>query len=114
MESVCIGCRFGSVIVEIAVPEKCDLLKLTRRTEAFTADLPAAIKQKPIHYSLNFDEENSLDDEPSFTVNCICILNVNKKDCSKFEEAAGRNPRIKHLEHQSAERRRNIEVIKTH
>jgi hypothetical protein len=112
MESVCIECRFGSILVEIQVPEKCDLRKLARRTKAFTEGLPAIISQKPIHYALQFAEGDS-SDEPNFTVNCACILNVNKKDCSKFEEAVGRNPRIKHLEHQPAARRANIEVIKT-
>lgn len=112
MESVCLQCRFGSVKVNIQVPERYNLKKLALQTKEFTADLSATIKQKPIHYSLSFNTE--VFGQPNFTVNCSCILNVDKNDCSKFNEAFGKNLRIKHFKNQAPAGRSNIEVIRAH
>jgi hypothetical protein len=58
MESnTCLGCRFGSVKIEILVPEKYNQKQFARQTKDFAADIIAVTKQKPIHYSLTFDSE---------------------------------------------------------
>ncbi len=97
MESnVCLGCRFGSVKVEILVPEKYTHERFVRETRDFASDIAVLTKQKPIHYSLRFDSENSsgLD----FSFNCQCILNIKRKECSNFnlkEEKC----KVKHLQY---------------
>ncbi|MCL4429652.1 MAG: hypothetical protein M1167_02755, partial [Chloroflexi bacterium] len=81
--NVCIGCRFGSVKIEVCVPEKCSLQEFTRQTRAFASDLKAHTGQKPIHYALTFDSDKDAS-ELVFNVNCQCILNVKQRDCSNF------------------------------
>ncbi len=111
--NACLGCRFGSVQIDVDVPEEYDLKKLAEQKREFTADLSAATKQKPIHYSVHFDPQETTQ-KPNFNVNCSCILNVHKSDCSKFNLAVGRTLRIKHFEPKKpSARRQKIELIKT-
>ena len=110
---VCLGCRFGSVKIEILVPEKCKIEDFSKQTRDFTAEIGRVTGHKPIHYSLGFDSEQDLADL-DFNVECSCILNINKNDCSKFNVAEGQNCRVKHLQQLNLPTRElNIEVIGT-
>jgi hypothetical protein len=93
--NACLGCRFSSVKVDISVPEKYDLKKFTKETKKFASNMGAMASQKRIHYALVFDSERQKTSNLDFTVNCSCILNVKKVDCSKF--SSGQNCKIKHL-----------------
>jgi|GEM_PF-2650365 hypothetical protein len=91
--NACLTCRFGSVKIDISVPYKYDPKKLAEQTKAFTSSLAALTRQKPIHYAVTFEERkiSSVD----FKVNCSCILNLRKVDCSNYNPS--RACRIKHL-----------------
>lgn len=92
--NACLSCRFSSIKLNITVPEKYDTAKFARETKKYADRLAALTKQKPIHYALNFQEQQyGLD----FNVTCACILNVKKLDCSHFNPAE--NLRIRHLNH---------------
>ena len=95
---LCLRCRFSSVKIEILVPEKCKPEDFSEQTREFAAEIIRVTGRKPIHYSLGFDSEQDLT-ELDFTVDCSCILNINKNDCSKFNRAEGQNCRVKHLQH---------------
>ena len=109
---VCLGCRFGSVKIEILVPEKCDLKDFAQQTRHFAAEISRVTMHKPIHYSLGINPGQDLA-ELDFNVNCSCILNINKNDCSKFNHAEDKNCRIKHIPQIKSARETNIEVIRT-
>ena len=110
--NVCYGCRFGSVKIEIVVPEKYSLKKFAKQTRDFADQIAEVTKPKPIHYSLRFDsgqDSAKLD----FNVNCQCILNVAKRDCSNYS-TAGRNCRVKHLKQlKPPTRKSELEIIRT-
>jgi hypothetical protein len=110
--NVCFGCRFGSVKIEILVPEKYNLKRFANQTRDFTADVVAVTGAKPIHYSLKVDSGQNTA-ELNFNIDCLCILNIDKRDCSKFNAATGRNCRVKHLEHIKPAEEPNLEVIRT-
>lgn len=110
MESnTCFGCRFGSVKIEILVPEKYSLKQFAQQTRDFTADVVAVTGSKPIHYSLKVNTEQSKLD---FNINCSCILNIGRRDCSKYNAATG-NCRVKHLEHDKQAEEPKLAVIRT-
>lgn len=113
MESnTCIGCRFGSVKIEVFVPEDFfDIQEFLRKTRLFAAEVKPFTGQKPIHYALRFDTERD-SSELDFNVNCSCILNVKQRDCSNFNPVEDSNCRVKHLQNKLT-RERQIEVIQT-
>ena len=111
--NVCFGCRFGSVKIEILVPEKYNLKQFASQTRNFTAGIVAVTGAKPIHYNLKVDSRQ----DPSrldFNVNCSCIFSVDRRECSKFNAATDRNCRVKHLQHiKQAEEEPSLEIIRT-
>ncbi len=94
---MCYGCRFGSVKIEILVPDKYNQARFVEETRDFASDIIAQAGQKPIHYALKLDSGKS-GSELDFRVNCQCILNVKKKDCS-FHATQSKHWKIKHLPH---------------
>ena len=97
MESKCLGCRFGSVKVEILVPEKYSMKQFVQQTRDFASDIAALTEKKPIHYSLTFDSGEDCPEKLNFKVDCACILDIKKKDCSKFNTSQDRDCRVTHL-----------------
>jgi hypothetical protein len=91
--NACLGCRFGSVKIDILAPQKYDSKKLAEETRAFASAVTALTKQKPIHYAVTISElkKSAID----FKVNCSCILNLEKTDCSNYNPS--KTCRIKHL-----------------
>jgi hypothetical protein len=111
--NVCLGCRFGSVKIEISVAQKCKLEDFSEQTRDFAAEIIRVTGHKTIHYSLGLDSGQDLA-ELDLNVDCSCILNINKNDCSKFNVAEDQNCRVKHLQHLSSPSRKpNIEVTGT-
>ena len=110
MESnVCLGCRFGSVKLEILVPEKYDINDFAQETRNFSTDIVAITKEKPMHYSLTFgsgDEYSKLE----FKVHCSCILNIDKTECSRFTDASDKDWKIRHLVYNKISTAQQIEV----
>ena len=53
---ICLSCRFGSVQIEVLVPETCDLEKFVTETRNFASDVIAVTKEKThsllIHFSV--------------------------------------------------------------
>ena len=110
MESnVCLGCRFGSVKIEILVPEKCNINEFAEETRNFSSDIIAITKEKPMHYSLTFGSGNECS-KLDFRVHCSCILNVDKKHCSRFADNMVKDCKIKHLVYSKASSDEKIEV----
>jgi hypothetical protein len=92
--NACLGCRFGSVKINISVPQKCDEGRLARETKAFASKIAVMTRQKPVHYTVTYSERQkfaALD----FAVNCSCILNVDKRDCSNYNPS--KTCRIMHI-----------------
>ncbi len=92
--NACLSCRFGSVKINISVPHKYNAGKLTKETKAFASKIAATTRQKPIHYTVTYAERQkfaALD----FTVNCSCILNVDKRDCSNYNPS--KTCRVMHI-----------------
>jgi hypothetical protein len=44
----CLGCRFGSVKLEILVPENCNLREFMGKTQDFAFNIISITKEKPI------------------------------------------------------------------
>lgn len=95
--NVCLGCRFGSVRVEILAPEKRDADEFVEQTRQFLTQITALTFEKQIHYSLVIDAERG--EKLGFNVQCNCILNIKKKDCSRFNLTNNRDCRVTHLQH---------------
>jgi hypothetical protein len=110
MESnICIGCRFGSVKIEIFVPENCDVQEFVQKTRLFASEMKLVTGEKRIHYTLKFDSEtDSLG--LGFDLNCSCILNVKQRDCSNFL-AENKTCRVKHLQQSKKQREMQLEAI---
>lgn len=110
MESnICLACRFSSVKIEIFVPEKCDIKEFAEESRNFSSNIIAITKEKPMHYSLTFAQGN----EPSkldFKLHCICILNINKAECSKFSDGTEKDCKIKHLVYSKTSSKEQIEI----
>jgi hypothetical protein len=107
--NACLGCRFGSVKLEILVPENCDITEFAKQTQNFRSEIVAMTKEKPMHYSLTFgsaDPASKLD----FKVHCICILNMNKKECAKFSESQEKEPQVKLLVYSKPSTSERIEI----
>lgn len=102
--NVCLGCRFGSVKLEILVPEKYDINDFAKETRNFSSNTVAITKEKPMHFSLTFGSGNE------FRVHCSCILNVNRKECSRFAEASAKECKIQHLVYNKVSTAQQIEV----
>ena len=66
---------------------------------------------KPIHYYIGFDP--GLDGQLNFNVNCICILNIERKDCSKYSSTEDNRCRIRHREQIKLIAKKPVEVIRT-
>jgi hypothetical protein len=92
---VCLACRFGSVKIEILVPETYNQKNFVKEMQNFSANLTSSTNQKPIHYFLVFGADNN-SQKLNFKVDCSCILNVKKADCSKFNPKQEKNCRVKH------------------
>ncbi len=107
--NVCLGCRFGSVKIEILVPEKCDINEFARETRNFSSEIVAMTKEKPMHYSLTFGSATSCS-KLDFKVHCSCILNIDKKECSKFSDKTDRDYKIKHFVYSKHSTAEQIEV----
>ena len=107
--NVCLGCRFGSVKIEILVPEKCDINEFAEETRNFSLDIIAMTKEKPMHYSLTFASGNEVS-KLDFKVHCTCILNIDKKECSKFSDGADKEYKIKHLVYSKASSDEQVEI----
>ena len=112
MESnICLGCRFGSVKIEVLVPEDCDVQEFVRKTRLFASEMKPVTREKRIHYILKFDsEKHSLG--LGFNVTCSCILNVKQRDCSNFL-ACNKTGRVKHLQPSKKQREIEFEAIQT-
>jgi hypothetical protein len=109
MESnVCLGCRFGSVKIDVSVPEKYNFKTFKVETKQFASEILPMTRHKPIHYNVTFDKKQLDAAAPKFNVNCTCILNVKKKDCSKFNPTEERC-KIRHLP--SSNPSRGVKVI---
>ena len=106
---ICLSCRFGSVQIEVLVPETCDLEKFVTETRNFASDVIAVTKEKPIHYSFTLASEQG-SPELVFKVHCTCILNVNKNDCSKFNLTENNDCKVKHLSYSKSEIQKEIEI----
>ena len=106
---MCLGCRFGSVKIEILVPEKCDINEFAEETRNFSSDIIQITKEKPMHYSLTFGSASEYS-KIDFRVHCDCILNVDKKHCSRFADNLAKDCRIKHLVYSKASGAQQIEV----
>jgi restriction endonuclease len=96
--NVCLGCRFGSVRVEILAPEECDAEDFVKQTKQFLTQITALTCEKQIHYSLIINSSQKAE-ELSFNVQCNCILNIKKKDCSRFNLTNNHDCRVTHLQH---------------
>jgi len=107
--NVCLGCRFGSVKIDITVPEKYDLTEFVRQKEDFASEIIPLTREKPIHYSLLFGS-NGDPSKLEYKIHCSCILNVKKEDCSKFNVREQKNCKIKHLAENSSRIRQELEI----
>lgn len=92
----CIGCRFGSSKIEILVPENYSIQEFAEETQNFASEIIAITKKKPMHYSLTFGSLNSFS-KLEFIIHCSCILEIDKKQCAKFNSNQDRDCRIKCL-----------------
>lgn len=107
--SLCLGCRFGFVKIEILVPEKCDIEKFAAETQNFASEIVAMTKEKPMHYSLTFGSEmdhSKLD----FKVHCSRMLNIKQNECSKFNGVTNRDCKVKHLVYNKESTSEQIEI----
>jgi hypothetical protein len=105
-ENACLRCRFGSIRLDIKVPENYDTDRFARETKRYAEKLLEAITQKPIHYALTFEAQQHYLD---FNLTCTCILNVKKQDCSNYNTT--QHLRVKHL---NRERLPLLEVPQRH
>lgn len=94
--NVCLGCRFGSVKIDILVPEKYNLKEFVKQTQNFASGVTAVTREKPIHYALTFENHGGDSEKLNFEIHCSCILNVKTRDCSKFNPAK-KECRVEHL-----------------
>jgi hypothetical protein len=90
--NACLRCRFGSIRLDIKVPEKYDTDRFARETKRYAEKLFEAINHKSINYALTFEAQQHYLD---FNLMCTCILNVKKQDCSNYNPT--QHPRVKHL-----------------
>jgi len=97
MENKCLGCRFGSVKVEISVPEKYNMKQFVQQTRDFASDITSVTGNKPLHYSLAFGSDEEYPEKLDFKVDCTCILDIKKKDCSKFNSKQAKECRVTHF-----------------
>jgi hypothetical protein len=95
--NICLRCRFGSVKLEILVPEKYDIKEFAKETQDFASDIVAITREKPMHYSLTFGTGNECAKSLDFRVHCSCILNINQNECSKFNANEERDCKVKHF-----------------
>jgi hypothetical protein len=107
--NICLGCRFGSVKIEIVVPEEYDIKDFAEETRNFNSEINAITKKKPMHYSLMFGSESN-HSTLEFKVHCSCILNINKKECSRFNADADRDCKVKHLVYSKTSTAEQIEI----
>jgi len=70
--------------------------EFVQETRDFASEIKAVTRQKPIHYTLTFDSGKSLANL-DFNLDCSCILNVKRKDCSNFVMET-KNCRVKHMQ----------------
>jgi hypothetical protein len=107
--NICLGCRFGSVKIEILVPEKYDLKDFVAQKKDFASEIIAFTGGKPIHYSILFSS-NENPSKLERKIYCSCILNVNRNDCSKFNLRQEKNCKIKHLADNRSQFAQEIEI----
>ena len=81
---MCLGCEFGSVKLEILVPENCDLKEFIEKTQNFAFNLISISKEKPIYYSLKYGSGMDCA-EFKFKIHCSCIFRQTKNTCAKFK-----------------------------
>lgn len=91
-ENACYKCRFGSIRIDIKVPENYDTERFARETKRYAEKLSAIINNKQVHYALTFEAQQHYLD---VNLSCTCILNVKKQDCSNFNPTE--HPKVKHL-----------------
>jgi hypothetical protein len=96
LSNICLGCRFGSVKIDVHAPENCDVTEIVQKTRDFATTLIEVTKRKPIHYSVSFDSVQDLS-TLDFRVECSCILNVAKDDCSKLSDKRIGKCKVKHF-----------------
>jgi hypothetical protein len=92
--NACLGCRFGSVKVNVSVPQRYDADRLAKETKMFVSKIAATTRQKTIHYTVTFAERQKFA-ALNFTINCSCILNVDKRDCSNYNPS--KTCRVMHI-----------------
>ena len=107
--NVCLTCRFGSVKIEVLVPDKCDVEEFAEETRNFSSDIIAITKEKPMRYSLTFGSGNDMS-KLEFKVHCTCILNIDKSECSRFSGTANKDCKIKHLVYSKQSTAEQIEI----
>ena len=76
--------------VEISVPEEYNMKQFVQQTRNFASEITLVTRKKPIHYSLTFGAGEDASKKLDFKVDCACILDIKKKDCSKFNSSADR------------------------
>ena len=94
--NVCLGCRFGSVKIEVLVPEQCDIREFADETRNFTSEIVAITKAKRMHYCITFGSGSNYS-KLDFKVHCSCILNIKKKECSNFNSINESECKVRHL-----------------
>jgi hypothetical protein len=107
--NICLGCRFGSVKIEILVPEKYTIKEFAQQTQDFASEIIAITKEKPMHYSLTFGSGNDFS-KLDFKIHCSCILNIDKKQCSKFNSTMQKDCKIQHFIYSKEATAKKIEL----
>lgn len=92
----CLGCRFGSVKIEVEVPEKYSTEEFAAETKNFASQIIAITKQKSMQYLLTFGSINNFS-KLEFKIHYSCKLNIDKKQCSKFSSNKEKDCRINYL-----------------
>ena len=108
-DNACLSCRFGSVKIEILVPENCDITEFAKQTQYFSSEIVAMTREKPMHYSLTFgssDPASKLD----FKIHCTCSLNMDKKECKKFSDSQEKEYKVKYLVYSKPSTSERIEI----
>jgi hypothetical protein len=92
----CLSCKFGSVRVDILVPESYNISRFAQETQSFTSELMDATGKKTFRYALKFDSEQKRE-QLDFKIGCSCLLNLEKKTCPRYSKTENVNCPIEYL-----------------
>jgi hypothetical protein len=96
--NVCMGCRFGSIKMDVLVPEKYDMKQLVAQIQILASEVTAVAASKPIHYSFTFGAGKNSLKKPKFKVDCLCIFKVKQRDCSRLNPKKGKEFKVRHFD----------------